>query len=624
MNREESTKDSFTTDLQPIKMTTSELPHKSDAMSPEAYGLMRFQNKAMIAKRDYDLLCSSGNLGSSLCRTSSQNQITVESTDKRKEYDYRKRNGIYNVLISDYDKIRSIIDVNIIKYISASDKSNNGYRNEVQKKKYDDIMRINLTFSYLWQIGCMSVFVCIINNKIREFIPFLSKNEDTTVKAFLLDSMSTDIGDVLVKGKTYAQGNTVLYTKLKKTIDNPQPDLLQQIGINDIEQVKLDLGDPQQPAHHAILDRCILYGYEKRNHELFDNVNYFHYAVYFDMLTEALTTAVTSINTMFFINLFDHPVIKNNILLTNKLLSNDVQPSFSDITFPYADAWMKQYDANAIAEKYNITYGISNHYTELKKYLEQNIDKVHNPITKKNKIVFRGTLTGCAPHDPTMNSRHKLIKGIRDLHQIPEYKADVEKYFDVGLSALYKGAVLNNPIYDDINGSVIVTIYDDEAERERAMNPFAVKIPKSLAAGRLDMKDLMSGYQYMLDIDGYVSAWRLPYELYCGNIVFIYTKYTSWLSNILSHDTNCIIIEELIKKEIASPSLSPSEQYGSFDELDADGAAIAYLILKKIKDLETKPEQKSRIIKEAISIGQQALSQNYICKQMMDAVLKTM
>lgn len=608
--------------LPPIKtnLTTedSALTESSDmTMTPNVgnYNLMKFRKKAFIGKRDYRALCtSSENLGSAICRTSSQKHITVKSTDKRKEYDYKKRNGIYNVLISDYEKIRSIIDVNIIRYIAATDQNIVGFDHTQQRKRYDDIMKINLTFAYLWQIGCFSVFVSIRNNEIKEFIPFLSKNEDTTVKTFLLDSMSSDIGDILVKGKEHAQGSTVLYTKLKQSITNPDPSFSKQIGIDDIEQVKLDLGDPQQPAHHAILDRCILYGYEKRNHELFDNVNYFHYAVYFDMLTEALSTktnAHTPVTTMFFINLFDHPVIKNDILITNKLLSNDVQSINSDISFPYADAWMKQYDANVIAKKYNISYGISNHYTELKKYLDENIDKVQNPITKKNKIVFRGTLTGCAPHDSTINSRHKIIKGIRELRDMPEFTNDVDLYFDVGFSALYKGAILNNPIYDDVTN------------REKVMDPFAITIPKTLSADRLDMKELMSGYQYMLDIDGYVSAWRLPYELYCGNIVFIYTKYRSWLTGFLIHNENCIIIEDLIIDEIRKPSLPPSERYESYEELDADGGGIAYLILKKIKQLEEYSSQKNKIAKNAITLGQRALSQSFICDQMMIAVRKT-
>ena len=271
-----------------------------------------------------------------LCLTASSftTRGVSENTQRYDDRQYKKKNGLYNVLMTDYERIKSIIDVNVIRHISdwrneimdnecsVGKEQGNGINYDVLKEKaykrernlYDEIMKINLTFTYLWEIGCLSVFVCISNNQIKEFVPFISKNEDTTVKAHMLDAFRTEIGDMLEKSKEYAQETTVEYAKLKKRLDQLPTDPI-TVNPEDIELVKLDLGDPQQPTHHAILDRCILYGYEKRNHQLFDTVNYFHYAVYYDMLKKALESystlsgtdnkAYPPINSVFFINLFE-------------------------------------------------------------------------------------------------------------------------------------------------------------------------------------------------------------------------------------------------------------------------------------------------------------------------------
>ncbi|VBB18835.1 hypothetical protein YASMINEVIRUS_1367 [Yasminevirus sp. GU-2018] len=655
------------------------------------------QNKDSDSNRTMlkDLAMHNRRMYTRLCLTSSSFGLRgiTEDTQRYDDRQYKKRNGLYNVLMTDYERIKSIIDVNVIRHIrqktaeveeecsiistevgqkKGSDSSlaatkmlshipiqnqdqtspspkittqkPNVFNSDKLKEKlytkernlYDEIMKINLTFTYLWEIGCLSVFVCISNNQIKEFVPFISKNEDTTVKAHMLDPVRTDIGDMLEKGKEYAQETTVDYAKLKKRLDQ-LPSGPITVTPDDIELVKLDLGDPQQPTHHAILDRCILYGYEKRNHQLFDTVNYFHYAVYYDMLKKALASynvlsfgdkaKYPPINSVFFINLFDHPVIKKDMLPTNKLLSNDTQNSFSDIAFPYADAWMKVYDASKLAKEYGITYALANHYADLKKFFDTGTEKMYDFSTRKAQIVFRGTLTGCSPNDKVLNSRYKIIQGVRDLAEDPTYSANVAKYFDVGISGLYKGALFGNPIYENTTSSVTVSVYDNEVQRKEKLGNGAVVLPSKLSADRLNMQTMMAGYQYMLDIDGYVSAWRLPYELYCGNIVFIYTKYTTWFNDKLIHKKNCIMISDLIRNEAKKRAKSDSRQSGNIDEhvrkIDSDGKEIAKLILTEVMRLDVNVKEKETIRENAVALGKELLNESFIIDRLIESIQKT-
>lgn len=395
-----------------------------------------------------------------------------------------------------YEKLlhkKSIIhrhDIIEIIYDSISEDIKNLSYQNIKSTTYDDYMKLMITFEYIWQMGILSIFVNIRNGQLINFVPFINI-KDKSIKNIFVSTID----------------------KLKKYL-------------NMAESHNKKWGPPQD-QDKMILDKCIIYGFKYKNNDLFNNVQFFYYPLYFDMFWNFLRDTKTNLTSMFFVNIFDHPIIKKTILSTNKLLSNDTQSSFSDIAFPYADIWM-----NFSPEKIT-DVPITNHYTSVKNmvtaYLSISHEKLFTMFNQRKKMmIFRGKLTGCYPENAKNNLR---LCAVKTVYQIPNYK----KYYNVGLSNLYNGIIVENHIYhkdDDLKNDI---------ELLRKDYPELVKY----VSGPLQLQELLSGYQFALSIDGFVSAWRLPYELLMGNVVFICSNYTTWFSDLLVDGINCIKVHDL-------------------------------------------------------------------------------
>ena len=179
----------------------------------------------------------------------------------------------------------------------------------------------------------------------------------------------------------------------------------------------------------------------------------------------------------------------------------------------------------------NIT--ITNHYTQIKylvdKFLNISDIELIDDFDKRTRLmIFRGKLSGCYPENKNINLR---LATISTIWKIPDYK----KYYDVGLSKLYNSIIVENHIYNKDDDP------KNDVELLRKDYPYLTKYIVDV----LPINKLLSNYQFVLSIDGYVSAWRLPYELLMGNVVFVLTQYTTWFSDLLMDNINCIKISNI-------------------------------------------------------------------------------
>jgi len=200
----------------------------------------------------------------------------------------------------------------------------------------------------------------------------------------------------------------------------------------------------------------------------------------------------------FFINTFDHPVLHkdgmepfehivgnlNTPLISHKydvylpILSRCTRDGFLDILIPTPDDWL-------IVDKGYYNNSCSNGYLEN----ETNINRKWS--NKKNTAVFRGSTTNCGD-DETNSVRialHKLSEKISDNDKYNQNNnIDKQMYLDAGITALQ---------------------FDDLKLKGRDNITFVSNIK---LAGRLTFGQ-QSMYKYIINADGAVTAFRLPYEL---------------------------------------------------------------------------------------------------------------
>jgi hypothetical protein len=248
--------------------------------------------------------------------------------------------------------------------------------------------------------------------------------------------------------------------------------------------------------------------------------------VYFDMLNTCIKD--THINTCFFINLYDYPVLYNKqcdqyILSSIKCKNNKLQPNnyipvlsgsttkeHYDKCLVYVDAWeivtQKKFGKNCSNKYYNILDNINQNWKE-----------------KENTLIFRGANSSCYPNDFVKNDRLKVLSILKN---IMNNNDSININIDAGLvNVTAKPIVINNTI--DISDPELILKKLDETEFKQTVT----------------MPD-QSNNKYILDIDGYVTPWRLCFELnYNSCIILILSKYYSWFYDKLEHMKNIYIID---------------------------------------------------------------------------------
>ena len=212
----------------------------------------------------------------------------------------------------------------------------------------------------------------------------------------------------------------------------------------------------------------------------------------------------------FFINYRDFPILKKNLTEPyNHLFNSDEVkiekefqykkfcPIFSQsITNDFADLLMPTNDDWVMASSKYFTYKCSTSYNK------QSFDKMNiDWKTKKNICVFRGSATGCGM---TLENNMRL--------KAAQLSLENENILDVGITD-WKARPKK---YSD--GPVQI------------INPNDFQFKKALPLTRSEQ----SNYKYILNIDGYVSAFRLSSELRMRSVILIVeSDYKLWYSQWL-------------------------------------------------------------------------------------------
>ncbi len=279
--------------------------------------------------------------------------------------------------------------------------------------------------------------------------------------------------------------------------------------------------------------------------------------IYYNMLQDVCKNRKIQ-DTCFFINLFDQPVLNkreckifigaeekcsNNS--THKqnpfipVLSGATSMNHYDKCIVYADAW-------EVATQLKFLPSCRDWY--YKKNITTNWDK------KQSKITFRGRNSSCYANDPLKNTRIRVIKY---LNANSKLFTEMGIEYDIGLS-----------------GFTSQTLFVDD--KLIYSNPEQIKEQVGDLIQAKTMEE-QSKSKFILDIDGYVTPWRLFFELsYSSIIILIMSKYKSWFYDELKDNENIVIIQDnnidnIItrinetkeKKEIASKSRELFEKISS-------------------------------------------------------------
>ena len=194
---------------------------------------------------------------------------------------------------------------------------------------------------------------------------------------------------------------------------------------------------------------------------------------------------------------YNHLFNSNNVKIEKEFQYKKFCPIFSQsITNDFADLLMPTNDDWVMATSKYFTDGCTSSYNK------QSFDKMNlDWKTKKNICVFRGSATGCGI---TLENNMRLKaaqlslehKNILDVG-ITDWKPRPKKYSD-------------SPI--------------------QIINPEDFQFKKALPLTRAEQ----SNYKYILDIEGYVSAFRLSSELRMRSVVLIVeSDYKLWYSHLL-------------------------------------------------------------------------------------------
>ena len=451
------------------------------------------------------------------------------------EFDDEQKKLFKTESINNYEEIINIFSTNYEKNI-------------INEKK---MLELTVTLSYLWALKIYFVIVSFENSRLTMFSPCINLSKNTIVKSFLHKHQDAF---------------------------NDQKRILKEGDKEYLEKEEL------VTEENAILDQCILYPLTDRNKQLFNHNEYFHYGMYLNMfynLSQTDSFKTKKVNTCFLFNLFDNPVIIKKLLNTNSLLTTDSANGYSDKICVQTDAWMRFFKQDKIIINTK-EYKITNHYKPIEPLINKFLNISENELienfnTRKEKMIVRGSLTGCNPANINLNARYKVVNYINT-------QVENKKDYDIGITKMQNSIYIENPLYDNDDFN-IVNRFDDSI----------INIISSNNGKILPMNDIMSGYKFVLSLDGYVSAWRLPYELLMGNIVFLITKYNFWFKHLLEDGVNCIMVD-----------------INQLDNLDV-----------KLQELIKDKNKQESICKAANKLGKQLLNYNFIMENLENTIILT-
>ena len=400
-----------------------------------------------------------------------------------------------NYTAGDYQDFNQYGVLSSLYYLSQD---TNKINNNILKKSNKDIFKLYKdidiesilnTFTYMFEKMKKGIFIIIHNNKLVLFLPFSNYyyiNNWYDKIYFSLEEKN------LLQENDYER----IQDKLRKNILNFMKDHPEQYPKD--KKRKINLNRKKWHANNCVFRNEFPIYEGDLNIEVFKN-----------MISE-LCENRTIPNVQFFINYRDAPILKKNLtepyhhLFDSKDISIEKEyqfkkmcPIFSQsITDEYADILMPTNDDWLMSSSKIFTNKCSNSYTK-NKFNNLNLDWKK----KKNICVFRGSATGCGMN---LDNNMRLKAAQLSLEHpklldagITDWKSRDKKY-------------MNEPI--------------------KIINPedFKFKLVDSLS------RQEQSQYKYILNIQGYVSAFRLSSELRMNSVVLICeSDYKMWYSDSL-------------------------------------------------------------------------------------------
>ena len=406
---------------------------------------------------------------------------------------FSKFNQIYYTA-GDYQDFDKYGLLPLIYYLSEKKKKLNDVKMNLKNNKYEifklykeiDYISCLNTFNYIFHKLKKGIFVIIQNNELKLYLPFSNAHYKNN---WYKNIYFTEEEKKLIENNDY--------DKIKDKLKNYSIEFMKKYP----DQFKGRSINFYRDRWHA--NNCMFRNqYPEYEGDLNTNV--------FKNMFDELVKHREITDVQFFINYRDFPILKKNLTEPyNHLFNSDKVkiekefqykkfcPIFSQsITNDFADLLMPTNDDWVMATSKYFTDGCTSSYNK------QSFDKMNlDWKTKKNICVFRGSATGCGI---TLENNMRLKaaqlslehKNILDVG-ITDWKPRPKKYSD-------------SPI--------------------QIINPEDFQFKKALPLTRAEQ----SNYKYILDIEGYVSAFRLSSELRMRSVVLIVeSDYKLWYSHLL-------------------------------------------------------------------------------------------
>ena len=348
-----------------------------------------------------------------------------------------------------------------------------------------DIESIINTFTYIFEKMKKGIFIIIHNNKLVLFLPF--SNNDYINNWYDKIYFSLEEQELLKEND---------YNKIQDILRNNIVKFMKKHPEQFEKGKKINFNRKEWHANNCVFRNL----YPKYEGDL--NINIFK-----NMFDELCKNRKVP-NVQFFINYRDSPILKKdltepfhhlfdskNVKIEEKynfkkfapILSQSITDDYADILMPTNDDWL-------INSSKFFTNNCKNSYIK-----NNNNNKEWK--NKKNICVFRGSATGCGI---TVDNNMRL--------KAAQMSIEYPKLLDAGITDW-------KPRDKKYSGNPIQIINPED---------FNFRISDKLS--RLEQ----SSYKYILNIDGYVSAFRLSSELRMNSVILIAeSDYKMWYSHLL-------------------------------------------------------------------------------------------
>ena len=389
-----------------------------------------------------------------------------------------------------------------IRYFYSMNNENIDKNNDTLYKLYKNIDYVSVynTFTYMFNKFKKGIFVVIRDNKLAIYLPFSNANYKNNWVKY---TYFTEEEKRLLENGNYK--NSRIKHILNKNIIDFQRKYPEQF-----QGRKIDFDRESWYANNCLFRNQFPKYEGELNTTIIKN------------MLETLVKERVVPDVEFFINDRDFPILKkdftepyNHIFDSNKvkiekiyqfkkmapLFSKSITDDFADLLLPSNDEWEM-----AASNKFFLP-GCSDgyHKTQIEKWN-------YNWKSKKSICVFRGGATGCG----TRIDNNMRLKAA-------DIAVDYPDILDIGIMD-WKGRpkkVIGEPIH----------IIDTSKFRFGLKNPIN-NIEKS-------------NYKFILNIDGYVSAFRLASELSMNScILIVKSPYKMWFSHLLIEYEHYIPIKE--------------------------------------------------------------------------------